>query len=33
MIKKNCHLDENEKIHYQMHQKNPKEGYDPIYSL
>ena len=33
LFKKNCLLGENDQIHYQMHQKNPKEGYDPIYSL
>lgn len=32
-FKENCKLDTNEKIHYQMHQTNPKFGYEPLYTL
>ncbi len=33
LFKSNCYIGEKEKIHYQMHQKNPKEGYEPIFTL
>lgn len=33
LFKKNCELTENDKIYYQMHQHNPKLGFEPLYSL
>ena len=33
LFKKNCELTKNDKIYYQMHQHNPKQGYEPLYSL
>ena len=33
LFKRNCELTENDKIYYQIHQKNPKLGFEPLYSL
>ena len=33
LFKRNCELTDNDKIYYQMHQHNPKQGYEPLYSL
>ena len=33
LFKVNCELTENDKIYYQIHQKNPKLGFEPLYSL
>ena len=32
-FKRNCELTDNDKIYYQMHQRNPKLGFEPLYSL
>lgn len=33
LFKRNCELTDNDKIYYQMHQRNPKLGFEPLYSL
>ena len=33
LFKKNCELTNNDKIYYQPHNKNPKDGFEPLYSL
>jgi len=33
LFKKNCDLKDEEKIYYQVHQHNPKQGHEPLYSL
>ena len=33
LFKKNCELTQNDKIYYYLHNKNPKDGYDPLYQL
>lgn len=33
LFKKNCELTQNDKIYYQVHLHNPKDGFEPLYSL
>ena len=33
LFKKNCELTKNDKIYYQLHNRNPKDGYEPLYQL
>ena len=33
LFKKNCELTDKDKIFYQMHHHNPKQGFEPLYSL
>lgn len=33
LFKKNCELTQNDKIYYQPHNRNPKDGYEPLYKL
>ena len=33
LFKKNCELNNNDKIYYQLHNRNPKDGYEPLYQL
>lgn len=33
LFKTNCELNDNDRIYYQIHQKNPKFGFEPLYSL
>ena len=33
LFKKNCELTKNDKIYYQLHNQNPKDGYEPLYQL
>ena len=33
LFKKNCYLGENDKIYYQVHKNNPKNGFEPLFTI